>query len=95
MCCFHVKCLSTNAPIYFVNCFSSSFSSLIYNVMLVEIFFCGGRNITKFDLETFKVNLLAINHSDTLINSLFYVISTFSSFCESRKYLCICKQVKL
>ena len=39
--------------------------------MLVEVFFSGGRNITKFDLETFKVNLLAINHSDTLTNSLF------------------------
>ena len=33
--------------------------------------------MTKFDLETFNVNLLAMSHSDTLANSLFNVISTF------------------
>ena len=34
----------------------------------------------KFDSETFKVNFLAISHSDTLIKSLFDVISTFFTF---------------
>ena len=96
MCCFHVKRLSINTRRYFFNWFSSSFSPLVYNVMLVKIFFCGGRNVTKFDLETFEVNFLAINHSDTLINSLFNVISTFFKLFVRVENTCvICKQVKL
>ena len=91
-----VKFLSIKTPKYLVYGFSSMFSSLIFNVMLVISFFRVEVNKTKLDLDILRESLLAVSQLDTSVNSLLYFFFNHLRVFMTKQCACIiCKEIEL